>query len=901
MSTAPTETLSQGQTPQVETPTAAESASGTTTLTASASATTTTTTTTTTAATSVPETTPVKATEMETQPSAPVSPPVSPPVSAPVPTPIPAPTPVPVPVPVSAVEAISAPEEKKEEKEKSPKGRYIRFEELGRGSFKVVYKAFDSETGKTVAWNEVNIMSLPPTEKKRVISEVKILEKVNHQRIISFYGSWYDAKNHKVVFMTERVTEGSLRSFCEKVSGLKLSVVRKWSEQILDGLCYLHSQSPPIIHRDLKCENVFVKGEDGSIKIGDLGLSTQALRDKNSPGTVLGTPEFMAPELYSEKYDETVDVYAFGLVLLEMISMETPYSECTNIGQIIQKVTSGAEPDVLCRVKIPALKDFVKFCLGKQSFEGEEEKRRPSAQEVYDHPFMTSERDNDRKDLVWKRGEEMVVEPGSDIVENKNNTNGEGKDKDVTIRTATTATTTTTTHASAKMPAATTTVGGNTSIETSTAQKVAENKAKKLAEEAEVAQRAQKEAEEKARQLQEAARQAHKEAEQRKRENKAREEELKQELAKAEALKHEGGVGGSAVADNNNDTNKQLSNSVRLMENHNTVGGGTIKEARHSSTTAPTTTAEESKTKSQDELMRLVKEARETDKKKKEEDIRANSPTQVAKREAADLAEFNSLSQEVDSELNGSSKRAHRDPTDSVVSTSSSVYPEMSPRASMDTTRQTTMSTGGEGSDGNSDVLDDAKKASRGRSNRNNHSSSTSGTKKVRKRREKLEWKIRVSKKDVVEKNKHLSDNLTVAPIFSLFETVTKKVPAIDPKTKKEIRDNKGRVVLEKRTKEARRLVFPFSVLSESPHEMVCEIARDGYLKDLRSPDPRHPDFKLPLKETDFDRISDELTRMKNEHALTAVEWWCKEKAKLDVGREKGRSIWSVSRAFFPF
>ena len=64
----------------------------------------------------------------------------------------------------------------------------------------LVYKAYDSSGGSTVAWNEVHIKSLPPTEKKRVISEVKILERVEHHRIISFYGSWYDPKNHKVVF-----------------------------------------------------------------------------------------------------------------------------------------------------------------------------------------------------------------------------------------------------------------------------------------------------------------------------------------------------------------------------------------------------------------------------------------------------------------------------------------------------------------------------------------------------------------------------------------------------------------------------------------------------------------------------------------------------------------------------
>ena len=239
-------------------------------------------------------------------PPTPAPPAAAPPAAAPPIQPSPAPlatTPTSAAIPVAVLpipqgatkEDITLPKVKKEEEnEKSPKGRYVRYEEIGRGSFKVVYKAFDSESGKTVAWNEVNIMSLPPTEKKRVISEVKILERVEHERIISFYGSWYDAKNHKVVFMTEIVTEGTLRGFCDKVSGLRLMIVRKWATQILDGLIYLHTQSPPIIHRDLKCENVFVKGEDGSIKIGDLGLSTQVTQTN---GCVLALDSARVPLL----------------------------------------------------------------------------------------------------------------------------------------------------------------------------------------------------------------------------------------------------------------------------------------------------------------------------------------------------------------------------------------------------------------------------------------------------------------------------------------------------------------------------------------------------------------------------------------------------------------------------
>lgn len=57
-------------------------------------------------------------------------------------------------------------------------------------------------------------------------------------------------------------------------------------------------------------------------------------------GVLSGTPEFMAPELYEEEYNELVDIYSFGMCLLEMVSMEYPYSECRNPAQIYKKVTS---------------------------------------------------------------------------------------------------------------------------------------------------------------------------------------------------------------------------------------------------------------------------------------------------------------------------------------------------------------------------------------------------------------------------------------------------------------------------------------------------------------------------------------------------------------------------------
>lgn len=66
-----------------------------------------------------------------------------------------------------------------------------------------------------------------------------------------------------------------------------MKAVKNWARQILRGLLYLHSHDPPIIHRDLKCDNIFVNGNQGEVKIGDLGLA--AIMRKSQAHSVIGT------------------------------------------------------------------------------------------------------------------------------------------------------------------------------------------------------------------------------------------------------------------------------------------------------------------------------------------------------------------------------------------------------------------------------------------------------------------------------------------------------------------------------------------------------------------------------------------------------------------------------------
>ena len=65
-------------------------------------------------------------------------------------------------------------------------------------------------------------------------------------------------------------------------------MIQRWGMQILKGLMYLHGHDPVIIHRDLKCDNIFINGTTGEVKIGDLGLATVLRRTECAPRSVLG-------------------------------------------------------------------------------------------------------------------------------------------------------------------------------------------------------------------------------------------------------------------------------------------------------------------------------------------------------------------------------------------------------------------------------------------------------------------------------------------------------------------------------------------------------------------------------------------------------------------------------------
>ncbi|XP_072520243.1 serine/threonine-protein kinase WNK1 isoform X2 [Salminus brasiliensis] len=285
----------------------------------------------------------------------------------------------------------------------SPDGRFLKFDiEIGRGSFKTVYKGLDTETTVEVAWCELQDRKLSKSERQRFKEEAGMLKGLQHPNIVRFYDSWEAPSKGKkyIVLVTELMTSGTLKTYLKRFKEMKIKVLRSWCRQILKGLHFLHTRSPPIIHRDLKCDNIFITGPTGSVKIGDLGLAT--LKRASFAKSVIGTPEFMAPEMYEEKYDESVDVYAFGMCMLEMATSEYPYSECQNAAQIYRRVTSGVKPGSFDKVAIPEVKEIIEGCIRQNKDE------RYSIKDLLNHAFFQEET-GVRVELAEEDDGEMVA------------------------------------------------------------------------------------------------------------------------------------------------------------------------------------------------------------------------------------------------------------------------------------------------------------------------------------------------------------------------------------------------------------------------------------------------------------------------------------------------------------
>ncbi|KAF3578206.1 hypothetical protein DY000_02034401 [Brassica cretica] len=227
---------------------------------------------------------------------------------------------------------------------------------IGQGGFGCVYKAsLDSNTKAAVK----KIENVSQEAKREFQNEVELLSKIQHSNIISLLGSASEINSSFVVY--ELMEKGSLD---DQLHGPSCGSALTWHMRMkiaLDtarGLEYLHEHCrPPVIHRDLKSSNILLDSSFNA-KISDFGLAVSVGVHGSNNIKLSGTLGYVAPEyILDGKLTDKSDVYAFGVVLLELLLGRRPVEKLSP--SQCQSLVTWAMPQLTDRSKLPNIVDPV--------------------------------------------------------------------------------------------------------------------------------------------------------------------------------------------------------------------------------------------------------------------------------------------------------------------------------------------------------------------------------------------------------------------------------------------------------------------------------------------------------------------------------------------------------------
>lgn len=184
---------------------------------------------------------------------------------------------------------------------------------LASGGMSLVYKG--ERAGQTFVLKEVSAAN--SREVPSLISEKSLLERLNHPALISYHSFFNE--NGYYYLVVDYVPGDSLARFLKEGRQIPIDDVVDWALQLCEVFVYLHQQSPPVIYRDLKSENILLY--DGKIKLIDFGIARIHKGTRDSDTELMGSPVTASPEHYGgAETDARSDIYTLGATIYELLT-----------------------------------------------------------------------------------------------------------------------------------------------------------------------------------------------------------------------------------------------------------------------------------------------------------------------------------------------------------------------------------------------------------------------------------------------------------------------------------------------------------------------------------------------------------------------------------------------------
>lgn len=246
-------------------------------------------------------------------------------------------------------------------------GDYTLVAPLGQGGMGTVYEAVQRSTGRRLALKLLAQNLDSPEMRQRFLREGRLAARVNHPSSLYVFGS-EEIEGIPVITM-EIAPGGTLQDALDKRGPLPVTEAVDAALNMIDGLEAALDRG--VLHRDIKPSNCFVS-PDGTVKVGDFGLSVSTLPSADSfmtqAGKVMGTPAFASPEqLRGDEVDVRSDIYAVGATLFTLLTARAPF-EGDNAVQVVANVIDTPPADASdARDDLPqGLSQVIARCLAKE-------------------------------------------------------------------------------------------------------------------------------------------------------------------------------------------------------------------------------------------------------------------------------------------------------------------------------------------------------------------------------------------------------------------------------------------------------------------------------------------------------------------------------------------------------